>query len=58
LKGLVEREGWKLGTCINALRIALTGKSNGLGVFDYLELLGKTESLTRIDRCLSRLAPS
>jgi len=56
LKGFVERQGLKLGTCINALRVALTGKSNGLGIFDYFELLGKSESLARIDGCLGRLA--
>jgi glutamyl-tRNA synthetase len=58
LKGFVEQKGIKLGVCISALRIALTGKSNGLGIFDYFEILGKTESLNRIDLCLSQLAHS
>ncbi len=55
LKQFVEQRGIKLGVCISALRIAVTGKSNGLGIFDYFEILGKEETLTRIDRCLTRL---
>ena len=55
LKQFVEQRGIKLGVCISALRIAVTGKSNGLGIFDYFEILGKEETLTRIDRCLARL---
>jgi glutamyl-tRNA synthetase len=55
LKGFVEKKGIKLGTCISALRIALTGKANGLGIFDYFELFGKQDSLRRIDLCVSRL---
>lgn len=57
LKAFIESQGLKLGTCVNALRVALTGKSNGLGIFDYFDLLGKSESLARIDRCLERLVP-
>jgi glutamyl-tRNA synthetase len=56
LKQFVEQRGIKLGVLINALRIAVTGKSNGLGIFDYFEILGKEESLRRIDRCLTRLS--
>ena len=55
LKQFVEQRGIKLGVCISALRIAVTGKSNGLGIFDYFELLGKPETLLRIDRCLTRV---
>ena len=55
LKQFAEQRGVKLGVCISALRIAVTGKSNGLGIFDYFEILGKDESLKRIDRCLTRL---
>jgi glutamyl-tRNA synthetase len=54
LKQFVESKGIKLGVCINALRIALTGKASGLGVFDYLAILGKEESLRRIDSALQR----
>jgi glutamyl-tRNA synthetase len=55
LKQFVEQRGMKLGVCINALRVALTGKGTGLGIFDYFEILGKAETLERIDRCLLRL---
>ena len=55
LKQFVEERGIKLGTCINALRVAVTGKANGLGIFDYFEILGRAETLERIDRCLAKL---
>jgi glutamyl-tRNA synthetase len=55
LKSFAEERGVKLGQCTTGLRIALTGKSNGLGIFDYFEILGKQRSLARIDRCLSKL---
>ena len=55
LKQFVEERGIKLGQCINALRVAITGKANGLGIFDYFEILGRAETLERIDRCLAKL---
>ncbi len=55
LKAFVEARGVKLGQLINALRVALTGKGTGLGVFDYLEILGQASCLARIDRCLAQL---
>jgi len=58
LKQFVEGRGIKLGICINPLRVALTGKGTGLGIFDYFEILGREESLTRIDRCLARCLAS
>ena len=49
LKQFVEQRGIKLGVCISALRIAVTGKSNGLGIFDYFEVLGKPLSQVLFD---------
>ena len=54
IKDYAAEKGLKLGVCINALRVALTGKSTGLGVFDYVGLLGRDRCLARIDR-VSRL---
>ena len=53
IKALAESMGVKLGVCINALRIALTGKGTGLGIFDAFAILGRERSLSRIDRCLA-----
>jgi glutamyl-tRNA synthetase len=58
IKGIVEAKGVKLGVCINAVRLALTGKTTGVGVFDAFGILGKESSLSRIDRCIRLATPS
>ena len=55
LKEFVEKKGVKIGELIHALRVAVTGKPKGPGMFDCLELLGRERCLNRIDRTLSRL---
>jgi len=49
---MVEASGAKLGTCINALRIALTGKPSGVGVFDAFAILGQESAAARIARAI------
>jgi glutamyl-tRNA synthetase len=51
----VDSEKIKPADLIHALRVAVTGKSTGPGLFECLSLLGQTRSLNRIDRALSRL---
>lgn len=58
IKSMVEAKGAKLGVCINALRIALTGKTSGVGVFDAFGILGKESALARIDRCIRTASSS
>jgi glutamyl-tRNA synthetase len=41
---------------IHALRVALTGKSVGFGMFETMHILGPDRCLRRIDRALQRLA--
>lgn len=53
LKSFVEVEGIKIGQIIHALRVAVTGKAVGIGMFDTLALIGKSHCLNRIDRALS-----
>ena len=48
----VAAEGIKIGDIIHPLRVALTGKSVGLGLFDTLAILGRERALRRIDRAL------
>ncbi len=43
-----EGKGLKLGKVAQPLRAALTGRSTSPGVFDVLEVLGREESLARI----------
>lgn len=55
LKQFVEREGIQMGQIVHAVRVAITGKGVGFGLFDALAILGKPSSLARIDRVLARL---
>jgi glutamyl-tRNA synthetase len=56
LKDFVESEGIKIGQIIHALRVAVTGKGVGLGMFETLEILGRESCLRRIDRVLGETA--
>ncbi len=53
----IEKRGIKLGEIIHAVRVAVTGKAVGFGMFDILALLGRDRVLARIDRALALLAP-
>ena len=48
----VAAEGLKIGEIIHAIRVAATGKTVGLGLFDALALLGRASAVARIDRAL------
>ncbi|MBM3998460.1 MAG: glutamate--tRNA ligase [Planctomycetes bacterium] len=50
----LEETGRKIGQVIHALRIALTGKPVGFGMFDAMEILGRASCLARIDRAVAR----
>ncbi len=52
LHQFAEQKGIKIGQIIHALRVAVTGKSVGFGMFDTLAILGKASCLRRIDRAL------
>jgi len=49
LKAYAEQQGLGLGKLAQPLRAALTGQTTSPGIFDVLALLGKQESLARID---------
>ena len=49
----VAAEGIKIGRIIHPVRVALTGQSIGLGLFDTLAILGRERSLRRIDHALT-----
>ena len=48
----LEAEQIKIGAVIHAIRVAVTGKPVGPGLYDCLAILGKEKCLTRIDRAL------
>src|SRR5579862_9496332 len=54
LRGVVKRTGRKPGQVFQPIRVALAGKTVSPGIFETLELLGRDESLARIDRALAR----
>jgi glutamyl-tRNA synthetase len=47
-------EGINIGQIIHAVRVAVTGKAIGFGVFEALSILGRERCLKRIDRALAR----
>jgi glutamyl-tRNA synthetase len=49
LKAYAEEQGVGLGKLAQPLRAALTGQTTSPGIFDVLVLLGRDESLARID---------
>jgi glutamyl-tRNA synthetase len=55
MEKFVQAEGIKIAQIIHALRVAVTGKAVGFGMFETLAILGKKRSLTRIDRTFARL---
>jgi glutamyl-tRNA synthetase len=54
LQQFVADEGVPVSKIIHALRVALTGKPIGFGLFETLATLGQKESLERIDRAIAR----
>jgi glutamyl-tRNA synthetase len=53
VRSLAEDAGLGLGKVAQPLRAALTGRSTSPGIFDVLVLLGRDESLGRLDDCLA-----
>lgn len=49
VRRFAEATGTKLGSVAQPLRAALTGRTTSPGVFDVLAVLGRDESLTRIE---------
>ncbi len=53
LKDVVERHSVKIGDLVHAVRVAVTGKAVGFGLFDALAILGRVRSARRIERALT-----
>jgi glutamyl-tRNA synthetase len=58
LRGVADELGVKPGKVFQPLRVALSGKTVSAGVFESVALLGKQETLARIDASLARLQPA
>ena len=53
LHRFVDAEEIRIGQIIHAVRVAVTGKGVGFGLFEALEILGRAACLARIDRALA-----
>ncbi|HVS29750.1 MAG TPA: glutamate--tRNA ligase [Solirubrobacteraceae bacterium] len=58
LRGVVERAGVKPAQIFQPLRVALAGTTVSPGIFETVALLGREETLRRIDAALARTAPA
>ena len=56
MQAFVEAEGIKIGQIVHAVRVAVTGKAVGFGLFEGLAILGSRACVARIDRALRRLS--
>jgi glutamyl-tRNA synthetase len=52
LKATAEAAGAKVGDLVHPIRVAVTGRSVGPGLYDCLAILGRQRSLARIARAL------
>jgi glutamyl-tRNA synthetase len=51
VRDFAEAEGVGLGKVAQPIRVALSGRTVSLGVFDMMDILGREESLARLDAC-------
>ena len=56
MRMFVETEGIKMGQIVHPVRVAVTGKAVGFGLFEGLAMLGRETCVARIDLVLNRLA--
>ena len=56
MHAFTDAEGVRIGQIIHAVRVAVTGKAVGFGLFDGLAILGREACLVRIDRALARVS--
>ncbi len=56
LHGWIEANQLKMGAVMNALRLCIVGAPKGPGMADILEVIGRTEALSRLDKALIAFA--
>lgn len=56
IRSFLASRGEKLGKIVHAFRIAVSGRTAGVGLFELLELLGRERVLQRLERALNRAA--
>ena len=53
VRATAAQQGIKAGQLIHAVRVALTGRTVSPGLFEIIVLLGRDETLTRLDRLVA-----
>jgi glutamyl-tRNA synthetase len=56
LRDFLETEQLKMGQMVHLIRLAVTGKTVGFGLFETMEILGREKCLRRIEQALQRLS--
>ncbi len=54
LRGVVESRQTKPGAVFQPVRVAIAGRTISPGIFESVALLGREETIRRIDRALAR----
>ena len=55
LNGFCETRDRTLGQMVHPIRVAVTGKASGAGLFETLEVIGQSSVLARLDRAIERI---
>lgn len=55
VKNWIEAKGYHLGNIMNAFRLAVVGESKGPHMFDITALIGKDETIRRIEAAIQRI---
>lgn len=50
LPAYIKEKGWPMGKIMNSLRLLLVGESKGPGIADIISLLGKEETIARLEK--------
>jgi hypothetical protein len=54
--GWIADNGYHLGNVMNAFRLTVVGECKGPHMFDITTLIGKEETIARINKAVERLA--
>ena len=55
VKGWIEKNEHNMGKVMNAFRLALVGAGKGPHIFDITALIGKEETISRLQKAISSI---
>ncbi len=55
VKAFIEQNNMNIGAVMNAFRVAIVGESKGPHLFDILEIIGKEQSISRLNYAIEKL---